>query len=62
MQHAARAAHAVVQLQVAVAIPGQRGHTFGELQVLTLDRIGNLARSLGTIGPSVAMNITFHTT
>jgi len=47
VQHTTRPAHPEVELQVAVAVPGQGGHTVAEGQVQTVQRIGDLAGTGG---------------
>ena len=58
---AAGAAHAVVQLEVAVAVPGQRAHAGIGSQAHTIERMGQLAGAARCIGPGVAVNVPFHT-
>ena len=43
VQHPARAAHAKVQLQVAVAVPGERGHAVAKAQAQLVQSMGDLS-------------------
>jgi hypothetical protein len=61
VQHAAAAAHAVVQLQVAIAVPGQRGDAVAEQQLLAVQRIGHLPGTRCDTAPRGAVNIAFDT-
>ena len=53
-------ADAEVQLQMAVAVPGQGGDAVAELQLECIQRIGNLARAHSHLFVGVAMDIAFH--
>ena len=57
VEHAAGTADAEVQLQVAVAVPRQRGHPVGKQQVHAIQRMRHLARPHGDVPPTVAMNV-----
>jgi hypothetical protein len=59
VQHAAAAAHAVVQLQVPVAVPGQRGNAVAEEQLLPVQRIGHLPGTRCDSAPRGAVDIAF---
>ena len=61
VQHPARAADAVIQLKVAVAVPGQCGHPVAELQPHGVQGIGHLACAAGSVFVGVTVNIAFHT-
>ena len=60
VQHALRAADTKVQLQVAVAIPGQGGHAVAVGQLVGIQCIGNLARTLGHLRPVGTVNVALH--
>ena len=60
VQHAARARDAVEELQVAVAIPGQRGHPLGECQLIGVERVGHAARAPCDVDPSAAVDIALN--
>lgn len=53
----AGAADAEVQLQVAVAVPGQRGHAVTEAQVQRIQRIGHLARTRSDLAPVASVDV-----
>ena len=60
VQHPARAAHAVIHLQVAVTVPGNAGHpgTLGQAQ--GIQRLRQLLGALAHCGPGGAVNIALH--
>ena len=60
VQHPARATDAEIQLEVAITVPGQGGHTVAKGQAQTIQSIGHLARALGDAGPMGAVHIAFH--
>ncbi|MNT51041.1 hypothetical protein D3C72_1879890 [compost metagenome] len=61
VQHAAAAAHAVVQLQVAVAVPGQGGDAVAEQQLLAIQRIGHLPGARCDVAPGATVDIALDT-
>ena len=60
VQHPARAAHAVIHLQVAVTVPSNAGHpgTLGQAQ--GIQRLRQLLGALAHCGPGGAVNIALH--
>jgi hypothetical protein len=60
VQHAAGTADAEIQLQVPVAVPGQRGNAVTELQLQHIQRLGHLARAARHIAVGVTVNVTLH--
>jgi hypothetical protein len=61
VQHAARAADAVVQLHVPVRVPGQRGGALARLHAQRLQRVGHPARARRDLTVGAAVDITFDT-
>ena len=61
VQHPAGATDAVVQLKVAVAVPGQCGDPVAELQPHGIQCIGHLACTTGSVFVGVAVNIALDT-
>jgi hypothetical protein len=59
VQHRARARHRVVQLHVAVAVPGQRGHAVAHLDAQTRQRVGHAARTRGQFLVGGAVDVAF---
>jgi hypothetical protein len=57
VQHAAGARDAVVQLQVAIAVPGNGGHAIGHRQALRVQRVGHLASPARDGGPGAAVDV-----
>jgi hypothetical protein len=55
--HAARAGHAVVDLHVAMAVPGQRGHPLAGRHAQRVQRLRELARALLDAGPVAAVDV-----
>ena len=47
VEHAARTTHTVVQLEMAVAVPGERGYAVAKCELQAIQRICNLARAHG---------------
>jgi hypothetical protein len=60
VQNPARAAHAVIQLKVAVAVPGQRGHAVTEGQAQRVQRVGHSPSALPSLFVGVAVDVAFH--
>ena len=60
VQHRAGPGHAVVQLQVAVAVPGQRADGLAGLDAQRRHRLGHLARAHRQVLVGVAVDIPFH--
>ena len=60
VQHPARATDAVIQLEVAVTIPRQRGNAVAEAEIQAVQRFGHLPRARGGIPVGVAMQIALH--
>ena len=61
VQHGAGARHRVVQLHVAVAVPGQRRDAIAEADAVRSQCVGHSARALGEIGVGLAMQVAFDT-
>ncbi len=59
VQHAPAAADAKIQLQMAVAVPGQRGQPLAPAQAQVVDGVGHLARATRNLRPGAAMNVAF---
>ena len=59
VQHPPRGRDAVVQLQVAVAVPGQRGHALAHGHALGLQPAGDAARAVGDAAPVSAVQVAF---
>jgi hypothetical protein len=57
VQHGAGARDAVIQFEVPVAVPGQRGHPVAHGDAQAVQRIGQLARAGGRIAPGVAVQV-----
>ncbi|MNF61200.1 hypothetical protein D3C84_428360 [compost metagenome] len=60
MHNGTHAGHAVVQLQVTIAIPGQRADPVGGLDAQAGQCTGHLARATVAVTESVAMDIALH--
>ncbi len=59
--HAARAGRAVVDLHVAMAVPGQRGHAVSGRDVQRPEHLGELARALLDLAPVRAVDVALAT-
>jgi hypothetical protein len=59
VHHAAAAGDAEIELEMAVAVPGQRGHAVAERQAQAVQGIGDLARARGGVGVGVAVHVAF---
>jgi len=55
------AGHAVVDLHVAIAVPGQRAHTVTRLATQTRQSLSELARAQLDLGPGGAVHVAFDT-
>ena len=62
MQYATGTTHTKVQLQVTVAIPGQRGYPVAEGQLHLVQGIGHPARTQGNVFVVSAVDITLYPT
>ena len=60
VQHAARATHTKVQLQMAVTVPGQGGDACALRHLLGIECVGHLTRAAGHIGPGVTVDVALH--
>ena len=60
VQHPAGAADAEIQLQVAIAVPGQRGDPVAELQLHRIQRVGDLAGAPCHVPIGIAVDIALH--
>ena len=59
VQHGAGTRHRVVQLHVAVAVPGERRDTIAEADAVRGQRVGHAARALGEVAVGLAMQVAF---
>jgi len=60
VQHPARAADAVIQLQVAVAVPGDGADAAGGRDTGRVQRVGDLPRAAGDFGPAGPVDVALH--
>lgn len=61
VQHPTRAADAEIHLHVAIAIPGQAGHSVALGQAHGIELVGKLARARSQFLVGIAVDIALHT-